>query len=91
MTDKEMALKLGTRLIKSQFRVAALVAELSRYEGPHGESLPWRGNVDETLAQLLSRDAQLRIDALSRELGAANQEDLLRILCNSAELNCGPE
>jgi hypothetical protein len=89
MTDEEMALQLGTRLIKSQIRVAALGAELDRYRDKDGDCFPWRQNVDHTLERSLSRDAQSRIDALSRELRAAKAEDLLRILCSSNELNCG--
>lgn len=91
MTDEEIALQIGSRLIKSQFRVAALVAELSRYQGPHGESLPWRKNVEDTLQHSLSHGAQSHIDALARELHAASPVELLRILYSSNELKVGPD
>ena len=90
MTDKEMALQIGARLIKSQFRVAALSAELSRHHSG-GKEIPRRGNVEDTLQRSLSHDFQSRIDALYRELDEASSEDLLRTLYSSIELQCGPE
>jgi hypothetical protein len=86
MTDKEIAIAIATRLIKSEFRIAAMAAELSIYRFPDGSDLEWRKHVDQTLdSQPLSHGFQERIDELVRELEAANQEDLLRTLHSSLE------
>jgi len=86
MTDKEMAIAIATRLVKSEFRIAAMSAELSMYRYPDGGDLEWRKRVSETLdSQPLSHGFQERIDELVHELDEANQEDLLRTLHSSLE------
>jgi hypothetical protein len=80
MTDKEIALALGIRLISARFRIAAMTGELTMYRTLNGAEIPWRDHVDSTLSQSLSHDFEMRIGELSRELAAANPEDLLRTL-----------
>ncbi|HEX4577770.1 MAG TPA: hypothetical protein VH117_10495 [Edaphobacter sp.] len=85
MTDKEIALELGTRLIKAKLRVAAMVGELDTYRDSEWNPVPWRRHVDEILQETLLHVAQERVEELTHALDAAKPEDLLRILHKSLE------
>ncbi|MGB8028516.1 MAG: hypothetical protein WCF30_02525 [Terracidiphilus sp.] len=86
MTDKEIALELGARLIKRQLMIAAMAAELSGHFDEKGKQIPWHSHVEWTLSQSLDLDFQAQIERLSRALDAANPEGLLRILYSSLDL-----
>ncbi len=83
MTETEMALAIGTLLIRREIRNAALAAELEMYRTfPDWQHVPWRANVQRTIdSPELSHDAALRIAELRNELEGANPDDsLVRIL-----------
>jgi hypothetical protein len=80
MTDKEMAVEIGKRLIRSEFRIEVLEAELSMYRLEHRE-IPWRENVRRAMeSQSLNREYQTRLDELTSVLDVASPEGLLHIL-----------
>ena len=90
MTDKEIALELGTRLIKCQLRIAAMSGELCGHRDEKTlQEIPWRDHVEWTLSEALGPNFQLQIEQLSHALDAAKPEDLLRTLCNSLDLLSG--
>lgn len=80
MTDKEIALELGTRLIKAKLRVAAMSGELDTYRDARWNQIPWRGNVDEILDGVLLPAAQERVEMLEHVISEAKSEDLLHTL-----------
>ena len=79
MTDKEIALELGTRLIKAKLRVAAMSGELEHYRDAQWNRVPWRNHVKEILDSL-EYVAQERVERLTDALDAATPEDLLHAL-----------
>ncbi|MGO8710399.1 MAG: hypothetical protein ACLQHT_18495 [Terracidiphilus sp.] len=80
MTNKEIALELGTRLIKAKLRVAAMSGELDTYRDARWNQIPWRSNVDEILDGVLLPAAQERVEELKHAIDAAREEDLLHTL-----------
>jgi hypothetical protein len=83
MTDREMALAIGTLLIRREIRNAALVAELEMYRSnPGWEKLPWRANVQKTIDSPESaHGADMHIAELKNALDAAKpDESLVHIL-----------
>jgi hypothetical protein len=85
MTDKEIAVAVGTRLIKAEFRIAAMAAELQMYR-QDGAPLAWRKFVQETLdSPHVSPIFQERIDTLRRALDEATPQDFLRTLYRSLD------
>lgn len=80
VTDKEIALELGTRLIKAKLRVAAMSGELDTYRDARWNQIHWRGNVDEILDGVLLPAAQERVEMLEHAISEAKEEDLLRTL-----------
>jgi DNA-binding TFAR19-related protein (PDSD5 family) len=81
MTDKEIALELGRRLINAQMRVTAMAAELdSLRDDSEWHYPPWRSNVQAILDDVLTPAAQERIEALQLALDEAKGEDALHTL-----------
>jgi hypothetical protein len=80
MTDREIALELGTRLILAKLRVESMAIELDLVRDAGGFPLPSQTGVDEVVNQVLVPVSQDRIKGLHRALDAAVPGDLLRSL-----------
>jgi hypothetical protein len=83
MTDKEIAIALGTRLLKAKliFESANIELQLSRDQRPNARSV--FQIVQEAEKQVLLPVYAERIEALDRKLNASTPGDLLQTLHDS--------
>jgi hypothetical protein len=80
MTDKEIALELGKRLIEASFRVVVMTQALDRLRDKH-EPVPWRSDVAQAFdAQLKSALYDERIQQLQDMLASCTEANSLPIL-----------
>jgi hypothetical protein len=79
MTDKEIAYELGMRLVKANFKLAAMMAELDMYRDREWNHIPWRSHVDEVI-ETLAHVSRERSEDLTHALDASDPKDLLRTL-----------
>jgi len=81
MTDREIAIEIGKRLIAAHIRIAAMTGELDTYRDKNTlQDIPWRRHVDQTVTQELSHVSEAKLEELSNALDAANPEVSLHTL-----------
>jgi hypothetical protein len=77
MTDKELAVDMAQAFVKAKFRIAAQASELEMYRDKDWNHIPWRENVDRTLAEpLLADQAADELGKLKHSIDTASD-------CNS--------
>ncbi len=88
MTNKEIALELGSRLINAQMRIVAMAAEMdSLRDDSQWHYPPWRSSVQAILDHVLTPAAQERIEALQLALDESREGDSLHTLQNFLKRN----
>jgi len=89
MTDKEMALEMAQIFVKAKFRIAAQASELEMYRDKDWNHIPWRENVNRTLAEpTLVEQAAGELEELKQSIDTASDctslvRNLHRHICES--------
>lgn len=80
MTDKEIAIELGEKLIRNTAQILAMSIQLDIFRDTLQQPAPWRQAVADSVRKSVSEAFDERLEEFRLAIGASKPEDVLRTL-----------